>query len=141
MEANSESEGKSRITASQEGIWPWGDLLHELLQTISSCYMSSIILPCHCDISHFKDKKVMTIGSCITLLNIVPIPCICQFGLYFLRCMLGISPSPLKTPEGRCFVFIFSSLTESSQSCALQIAGTLFQGGQLPWKMVLMSYF
>ena len=57
MEANSASEGKSRITASQEGIWPWGDLSHELLQTISSCYMSSVILPYHCDISHFKDKK------------------------------------------------------------------------------------
>lgn len=39
LEANSESEGKSRITASQEGIWPWGDLLHELLQIISSCYV------------------------------------------------------------------------------------------------------
>lgn len=141
MEANSESEGKSRITGSQEGIWPWGDLSHELLQTISSCYMSSVILPYHCDISHFKDKKVMTIGSCITLLNIILIPCICQFGLYFFRCMLEISFPPLKTPEGRCSVFIFSSLTESSQYCALQIAGTLFPGGQLPWKMVLMSFF
>ena len=117
-----------------------GVIFYMSLYKLSSCYMSGIILLCHCDISHFKDKKVMTIGSCITLLNIVPIPCLCQFGLYFFRCMLEISPSPLKTPEGRCFVFIFSSLTESSQYCALQIVGTLFPGGQLPWKMVLMLF-
>lgn len=84
MGAESESGSKGRITASQEKAWLWKDILDRMdfSQIIFSCYVPNIILLCHCNISSFKDRKIMTIGSYI---NIIPIPYICQFGLLFFK--------------------------------------------------------
>lgn len=82
MEAESESGGKSRITASQGKAWLRKDILtvwiFHKLYPLATC---PILI--HLPIEIFQVLKIVTFAKYIILLNIISVPYICQFDLYF----------------------------------------------------------
>lgn len=132
MKAESESGGKSRITDSEKRAWLWKNILiiwiFHKLYPLTTC---PILFCLAIEMSIINNRK-MIICTYILLLSIISIPGICQFGLYFFKCLLEVSLPPPETPRKYTLCF-YLSFTHRTQHCVHEV--------YLPWKMVLMSYF